>query len=134
MALSAVYTPEFVATADPDVVTLYTSTAYNPGDLVMQANGLASYVVGVQPNVTANGSAAVSFSTRGCGKVPSASATTFADGAHVYWNPTTRLAVTSGSAAGDGGFFLGTARGAKTSGQLTVQVDLNKGLLVALTT
>jgi predicted RecA/RadA family phage recombinase len=51
----------------------------------------------------------------------SASGTTFAAGALVEWNDTTKLAVASG--AGD--FVLGMAGKAKVSGELVVRVILN---------
>lgn len=60
------------------------------------------------------------FDTECIAEVLSASATTFAEGADVGWNNTTKLAVSTG-----GTFGLGKAARAKTAGQTTVLVAFN---------
>lgn len=54
--------------------------------------------------------------------VPAASGTTFAVGALVRWNNSTKLAAGTGS----GDFSIGTAIDAKVSGQTRVKVRFNK--------
>jgi hypothetical protein len=127
MTASAVYQSAFVPNHDPDTITIYTLTAYKSGDLALLSNGRAGYCLGLNPSQAASQYNAVSFAMRGNGDAASASATTFAAGARVFWNPTTLLAVATLAAAGDGGFYLGMARTAKIATQLVVNVDLNAG-------
>ena len=100
---------EFEGTAAADLAS---------GDVVFDASGRAGVVPTLSGVKSGNKYRA---STRGRYSFPSASATTFAANAIVYWDATAGLAVAAD--AGDG--VLGRALVAKTAGQLTVEVELN---------
>lgn len=90
-----------------------------PGDLVQTTDGLIGYVMGVRDYAIGE---TVPVVTDAIVDVDSASATTFAVGATVYYNLTTKLAVASGATQPG----LGAAVIAKTNGQTKVRVRLNR--------
>lgn len=89
--------------------------ALSPGDIVQTTDGLPAIVAGLDD--VASGDEYIAQVGQ-VAEVASASGTTFAAGAVVGWNNTTKLAVTGGT----GDFNLGTAVVAKTSGQTVVRV------------
>lgn len=95
-----------------------TATAVqNPGDLA-EKGGLAAIALGAGP--MAIGDLVTWDATPQLIEVTCASGTTFAEGATVQWNDTTKLAVASGN------FTLGKAAYPKIAGQTVVTVFFNK--------
>jgi collagen type VII alpha len=90
-----------------------------PGDITQLSDGLAGVFAGLEAAVLND---PVVYYVAGVFDVLSASATTFAAGAPVFWNTSTKLAVT---ASGASIIFLGTAVVAKANGQTRVSVALN---------
>lgn len=128
MALSASYTPQATMREDQwtEKFAAANGVTYNSGDIVQRPNGMAAVVIGLRP-ITGSSSEPsldqVTVSYIGGVDVLSASGTVFADGASVYWDSTNKLAVTTLPTTG--GYYLGTARGAKASGTTSVRVMLN---------
>jgi predicted RecA/RadA family phage recombinase len=89
-----------------------------PGDIVFTGDGKAGVINSSKGGVSGD---IVSIITNAIVKVDSASGTTFAVGAKVYFDTATKLAVAAGATKP----FLGTAIVAKISGQLQVMVRLN---------
>lgn len=108
--------PEAIRRHHGDELHLIADAAYDDGDIVNKS-GLAGVVEGP----VASGDP-MNVRVKGVYDVASASATTFAAGATVEFNNTTKLAVAS--AAGD--FVLGLAAKAKVSGETVVRVILNE--------
>lgn len=107
---------EAIRRGNGDEIHFIAAADYDDGDVVNLA-GLAGVVEG--PVLTGQpGNARID----GQYDIASASATTFAIGARVEFDNTTKLAVASG--AGD--FVLGNAIKAKVSGELVVRVSLNR--------
>ena len=92
---------------------------YANGDVV-QAAGLGGIVQGLRGVLAGD---PMSVAIKGVFDVTCDAATTFADGAEVFWNTNTDRAVT---AAGAGIFRLGRADGEKTVDSTTVRVLLNE--------
>jgi predicted RecA/RadA family phage recombinase len=96
------------------------------GDIVQFCNQGAVYIGGIP----ASTGETVAITTEGNFDVLSASATTFAVGAPVYWDEGTKLAVTT-LVAGD--YLIGVAIKAKVDGETTVRVALNEYVAPAST-
>lgn len=94
----------------------FTATSDLASGSVLEKGGIAGVVDGL--NVK-NGDSAL-LRVKGRFDVASASATTFAEGATVQFNDTTKLAVASGD------FALGKAAKAKASGDPVVSVIFNE--------
>jgi predicted RecA/RadA family phage recombinase len=94
-----------------------------PGAIVQTTDGLLGYVMGSRAYATGE---KAPITTDALVSLDSASATTFSAGGSVYWNMSTKLAVASGAHPHAGGAIK-----AKTSGQLLVDVRLNKLKLAA---
>jgi hypothetical protein len=94
-----------------------------PGDLVVTSTGRFGLVLGHKTFETGE---VCPVTTDALIDVDSASATTVSAAAAVFYNTTTKLAVTSGAHPG-----LGLAARAKTSGQLKMRVRINKANLAA---
>lgn len=92
------------------------TAALTPGQVITLADGRAAVVMGNGPIAIGD---AYTACTEGTFEVNAASGTTFADGAAVQFNDTTKLAVASGD------FAVGKAVGAKSSGSTFVLVALN---------
>ena len=88
------------------------------GDVISYA-GKAAVYTGLKAAASGD---LVAVTTEGQFRCPSASATTFAVGAPVYWRISTGLA----TAAADSDFLLGFAVLAKVDGQTSVLVALNE--------
>lgn len=108
--------PEAIRRGNGDELHLVAGAAYDDGDIV-NLSGLAGVVEGI----VASGDP-MNVRIKGTYDVAAATGTTFAAGAVVEWNDTTKLAVASG--AGD--FVLGLAAKAKISGVLFVRVIFNE--------
>jgi predicted RecA/RadA family phage recombinase len=108
--------PEAIRRQNGDELHLLAGADYDDGDIVNLA-GYAGVVEG--PVLTGD---PMNVRIKGGYDVAAASATTFAIGARVEWNDTTKLAVASG--AGD--FVLGNAAKAKISGETVVRVIFNE--------
>lgn len=101
------------------------ATTLTAGLLKQLEDGRAGALNGLQS--VASGYPA-EYSVEGIFDVVSASATTFAAGAEVFWDYSAQAAVpASASLNGAEDFYLGTADKAKASGELVVSVDLNNG-------
>lgn len=95
------------------------------GTVVQRPNGMAAYTVGMQ---AFDNQIVATFSYLGCGNLTKASGTVFVDGAAVYYNIATGLAVTSSPTYG---FYIGSARGKWGSGATSVLTMLNGPLITA---
>lgn len=115
----ALYSSQFTLREDPWTVRATAAAAYNPGDVVKLANGLAAFVTGASPIAIGE---IVTFQTSGVGDVACATGTTWSDGARVWW---TSANLAAAADPGTSGFYLGTARGAKGAGPTVVRVELN---------
>lgn len=101
------------------------AAAYDPGEILQLPDGRAAVNIGQKAVAIGD---AYGLQTSGIFNIASASATTFSAGAEVYWDSSASVAVgASNDLDGSADFYLGYAVAAKTSGQLTVQVDLNAG-------
>lgn len=94
------------------------SAAAVPGDIVYTGDSQAAVILSTKDLASGD---KVAVSTDAIVDVDSASATTFAVGAKVYFDTATKLAVASGSTKP----YLGLAVVAKTNGQTKVRVRLN---------
>ncbi len=102
---------------DRRFIKVTTSDDTPPGTIERMPDGRAGIHNGAS---TVPSGGVGTFDTECIAEVVSASATTFAEGADVGWNNTTKLAVSTG-----GTFGLGKAARQKTAGQTTVLVALN---------
>lgn len=92
------------------------------GSIVKLADGQAGVVQESMGGVSGD---RVAVNTRGIFDVPKASATTFADGAEVWLDASTGLAILASAAVIGTDFRLGKAYGAGASGSTHVSVDFN---------
>lgn len=106
----------------PDEHHFTAATTYSSGEIIKLDDDRAAVVAGLQAKASGD---AVTAYTSGVFNVPAASAVTFSKGDAVYWDASEDTAIAQGSAA-TGDFYLGLADAAKTDGQTTVAVDLNK--------
>lgn len=109
-----------------DTLDYVPGSAATAGEVIELSDGRAAVV---KETLAANEYGAVFIS--GIFDVASASATTFSVGDKVYWDYSANVAITAVGATED--FYIGTALVAKTSGQLTVRVDLNAVTLSSIT-
>lgn len=114
---------------DEEVVDFAGAASYASGEVIQLEDGRAAVISGAKGFVSGD-----QVSARVCGlyDVVVASGLTFADGDPVYWDASANTAIAAGSAE-DGDFYLGTARGAKSSGQTSMKVQLNERLGVQRT-
>lgn len=110
---------ESVYVSDADKINETPSAASVAGEVMRLADGTAAVRVS---SVAADQLGAVYVV--GQFNVGAASGTTFSDGEEVWWDASANLAINKGS-AGDGDWYLGKARAAKTSGTLYVLTELN---------
>jgi predicted RecA/RadA family phage recombinase len=111
----------FVRDECPAKVTA--GASYSSGEVIRLADGRAGYVEGLTGAESGD-----TMGVRQCGvaRLASASGTTFAIGAPVYWDASANQAVApSATLDGSADFYVGVAAKAKTSGQTTVDVELN---------
>ena len=93
--------------------------AYNPGDIMLRPDGSLAVLDGLEP--TANGQLISPNPLRNkIVEVDSLSASTFAVGDVVYWDAAAKV----GTATASGNTNMGKAIRAKTSGQLSVFVNV----------
>ena len=104
------------------VVKFTAGTTYSSGEIIQLPDGRAAVIAGLKPVASGD---AVGAETEGEFDVLSASGTTFAAGAPVYWDASASLAITAPGAVDD--LLLGVATVAKVSGQTRVSVDFNRG-------
>lgn len=98
------------------------AAAYNPGDVVLNCvgDGRVGVVAGLEAVAIGD---PVTFYVEGKYDLNCASATTFSAGDKVFWDNTNNVAKTTAT----GGYeLIGTAVKAKTSGQLSVLVEINQ--------
>lgn len=110
---------------DECVIDDVASGAVASGEVLRLSDGRAAVNSGLKAAATND-----SIAQRVCGlfKIASASATTFSKGDPVFWDASASAAVpAAANLDGAADHYLGTAVAAKTSGQLTVIVDLNAG-------
>lgn len=108
--------PQAIHRHPGDEIHIIADADYACGDIV-QAGGLAGVVEGLSGVKTGE---MMTLRIKGGFDVLVASGTTFADGAAVQWNNSTKLAVASGT------FALGKSVGAKVSGTTSMRVLLNE--------
>lgn len=104
----------------PETVRFTAAAALASGQIMRHSDGRAVVVAGLKG--FAIGEAAEAYA-EGTFDVLSASATVFAEGAPVYWDDTTKLAIVAPNSFDD--IYLGAAAAAKVSGQLVVRTTLN---------
>jgi hypothetical protein len=124
MAASAVYVPQALHREEFATRMVTAGQNGNGGDIYQCADGLIGVVQGMKPYVTGD---LITLRLVDAYDVPCATGTPFADGADVFWNSTTKLAVASPVSPG---FYLGTARGAKANGAAVVRTLINGGGVV----
>ena len=102
----------------------------NAGDMVLRPSGLVAYVDGLQPLDLQN---KITFRYVRTGFIPKAAGTTFVDGANVWFNTATGLAVATAPAQG---FVAGVSRGDWRTPATVVLTALNgsAGLLFTANT
>ena len=103
--------------SDSGVTWQYIGAGY-PGDIFKTASGLAAYIIGLQPTSPENNEV-LTLGLAGCLAVAKTTGDTYADGAGVWINYATGLAVTT---APSYGVYVGTARGYNGSGPTVLTV------------
>lgn len=104
------------ALGEPESVTF--AAVVTAGDVVVLPSGFAGVVIGVGTYAIGE---PVPVQTKGLIDVPVATGTTFAVGAKVEWNASTKLCVAS-----SGTYILGCAVAAKVNGPTRMKVRLNE--------
>lgn len=106
----------------PEVITITAPSALSPGEVIQLADKRAAVYAGLRG--CASGDPAAVY-VSGLFDVASASGTTISAGVVAWFDPTGNQAEAADDS--DDNFPMGTARIAKTSGQLVMRVDLNNG-------
>jgi|SRR3990172_9514593 len=112
---------EFIGLRCAGEINEVAGVAYTSGEVIQLADGRAAIVANLVPVAIGE---QVTFQTVGIGRLASATGTTFAKGAPVYWDASANVAITTPGADAD--FYVGTAVAAKVSGNLNVLVELNQ--------
>jgi predicted RecA/RadA family phage recombinase len=110
---------------DTGAVRWVATAAHTGGQIVAVPDGRTGVMKGLKASAIGD---TVEAYTANLFEVASASGTTFAVGAPVYFDETTRLAV----AVVGSNLYLGPAVKAKVSGELVVLIDLNVGAITAV--